>query len=189
MAENKKVLADLTAILHAGGIKYAVVGGLVTGLYGRERATVDVDLLVPRRSLDHLAGALIRRRYTVERSEDMLRASRRGVPAADLVVREANAVLRAASSITRSAPLLGMTVEVVRRGAFVALKFHAAVSPTRMGPDRFQDVADIFSVIARGFSAKDEALAKRIAAQIYPGAEDELATLIADMRAGRAVRI
>jgi hypothetical protein len=189
MAENKKVLADLTAILHDGGIKYAIVGGLVTGLYGRERATVDVDLLVPRRSMDHLAGELTRRRYSVERSPDMLRASRRGVPAADLVVREANPVLRAASAITRPMPLLGMTVEVVRRGAFVALKFHAAVSPTRRPPDRFQDVADIFSVVDRGFSARDEALAKRIAANIYPGADDELATMLADMRAGRVVRI
>jgi hypothetical protein len=188
MAGNKKVLADITAILHEGGIKYALIGGLVVRLYGRERATVDVDLLVPRRSLDHLAGALTRRRYTVERSEDMLRASRRGVAVADLFVREATPVLRAASAVTRTSLLLGLQVAVARRGALVALKFNAAVSPTRLGPDRFQDIADIASVIARGFSAKDEALAKRIAANIYPGADDELATMISDMRAGRAVR-
>jgi hypothetical protein len=189
MADNKKVLADLVEILRADGIKYALVGGLVAGLYGKERATVDVDLLVPRRAMDHLAGEIARRRYTVERSEDMLRASKRGVAVADLVVREAHPVLRAASAITRSAVLLGVPVQVVRRGAFVALKFHAAVSPTRQAGDRFQDVTDIVRVVDRGLSARDERLARTIAAQIYPGAEDELAALIDDVRHGRPVRI
>lgn len=189
MAGNKKVLADLLDILGAGEIKYALVGGLVAGLYGRERATVDVDLLVPRRALDHLAREIVRCRYTVERSEDMLRASRRGVAVADLVVREASPVLRAASAKTIPATLLGLPVQVVRRGAFVALKFNAALSPTRQSHDRFQDVADIASVVARGFSVRDERLATTIAAGIYPGAGKELAGLIDDMRHGWPIRI
>jgi hypothetical protein len=189
MADNKKVLVDLVDILDASGVKYALVGGLVAGLYGKERATVDVDLLVPRRAMDHLAAEIARRRYTVQRSEDMLRASKRGVAVADLVVREANQVLRAASAITRPAVILGVQVQVVRRGAFVALKFHAAVSPTRQAGDRFQDVTDIARVVDRGLSARDESLARTIAALIYPGAEVELAAMIDDMRHGRPVRI
>src|SRR5262249_40944179 len=159
-----------------------LVGGLVTGLYGKERATVDVDLLVPRRAMDHLAREIVRRRYTVERSEDMLRASKRGIAVADLVVREANPVLQPPSRIPRPATLLRLPVQVVRRGAFVALKFNAAVSPTRQAADRYLDVADIASVVARGFGARDESLARTVAAKIYPGAEQELAALVDDMR-------
>jgi hypothetical protein len=189
MADNKKVLADLLAIMADEDVRYVLIGGLVTGLYGKDRATVDVDMLIPRRAKERLVTALAKRRYVVKTSEDMIRAYKRGLPVADLVVREANAVLRAASAKTEPAVLLGLPVDVVPRGAFVALKFHAAISPTRQVHDRFQDVTDIASVIARGFTAADERLAKRVAAKIYEGADKELAVLIDSVRHGRAVKI
>jgi hypothetical protein len=189
MSDNKKVLADLVDVLAGAGVKYALVGGLVAGLYGKERATVDVDLLVPRRAMEPLARDLASRRYTVKTSEDMLRAYKRGVAVADLVVREAHPVLRAASTKTERASILGIPVEVVPRGAFVALKFHAAISPTREIQDKYQDVADIGNVLKRGFSAADERRAAKIAAKIYPGADKELVQLLDDLRHGRPVKI
>lgn len=189
MADNKKVLAELLRILREERIEYALVGGLVAGLYGRERATVDVDMLVPRSAKQTLESALAKRKYTVQTSEDMIRAVKRGVPVADLVIREANPVLRAASASTEPAVILGLPVQVVPRGAFVALKFHAAVSPTRQPHDRYQDVADIASVVARGFLAQDERLALSVAAKSYTGARKELKGLIDDLRHGRPVRL
>jgi hypothetical protein len=80
-------------------------------------------------------------------------------------------------------------VRVVQRGAFVALKFHAAISPTRQPHDRYLDVADIASVVARGLPPADERMAIAVAAKSYPGAKKELKQLIDDMRHGRPVRI
>jgi hypothetical protein len=189
MADNKKVLADLLEIMAAEQVKYALVGGLVAGLYGKDRATVDVDMLVPRRVKARLEAALVSRRYVVKTSEDMIRAYKRGVAVADLVVREANPVLRAASAKTEPAVILGLPVDVVPRGAFVALKFNAAISPTRQIQDKYQDVADIGNVLVRHFTPADERLAKSLAAKIYQGADKELVELIDDLRHGRPVRL
>jgi hypothetical protein len=189
MADNRKVLADLLDVFAANRVKYALVGGLVAGLYGKGRTTEDVDLLIPRRAMDRLAGDIAARGYEMKRSEDMLRACKDGAAVADLVVREAHPVLRAASATTEPAVILGLAVDVVPRGAFVALKFHAAISATRQPQDKYVDVADIAQVVARGFSAEDERLALTIAAKIYPGAKAELRQLLDDMRHGRAVRI
>src|SRR5262245_14328942 len=77
MADNKKVLADLLEILAEHGDKYALVGGLVAGLYGKERSTVDVDMLVPKRAKQRLEAAIASRGYGVKSSEDMVRAFKR----------------------------------------------------------------------------------------------------------------
>jgi len=85
--------------------------------------------------------------------------------------------------------MLGLRVNVVRRGAFIALKFHAAVSPTRQLVDKMQDVVDIVRVLEREFGPEDERLAAGIADKMYPGAVAELKELIDDVRHGRRPKI
>lgn len=46
-------LTQLIATLEERGVQYALVGGLAMAVWGFPRATVDIDLLVPR---DHLAA-------------------------------------------------------------------------------------------------------------------------------------
>ena len=121
------------------------------------RATVDVDLLVPGGKLKALGRELEARGYPVKTFPDMLRVFSPGAdltsaePIAGLVSRDANPVLKAAFSQSESATVLGQRVNVVRRGALVALKFHAAVSPDRRIEDRYQDIADIGRVVAKRF--------------------------------------
>jgi hypothetical protein len=108
---------------------------------------------------------------------------------ADLVAREANPVLEAAARVAGPATVLGHRVRIVPRGALVALKFHAAISLRRDIADRYQDVSDIGRIIKKRFDPADEQQALQIAAYAYPGAEAELATLLDDLRHGRAVKI
>ena len=103
--------------------------------------------------------------------------------------REAHPVLRCAAAAIEDAVVLGRPVKIVSRGALIALKFHAAVSPSPGIGDRYQDLADIDRVTKKAFSEEDEALALRIADEMYSGAREELAQLLADLRAGRPVRI
>jgi hypothetical protein len=192
--ERRRTLAELSEILVEVGSEHALVGGLAVGYHGRLRATVEVDLLVPRDQLAPLARALERRGYVVVETRDMLRVYPTAADPdhaeaiADLIARDASPVLDAAARATEPATVLGHVVQIVVRGALVALKFHAAVSPRREIAERYQDVADIGRILARRFDAADEALALRIAAHAYPGAE-ELATLIDDLRHGRPVKI
>ena len=193
--DRARTLAELSEILAEVGADHALVGGIAVGYHGRLRATVDVDMLVPRSKLDPLSHALRLRGYVVVQDRDMVRAYPPGSdPAgsesiADLVAREANPVLEAASRATEPATVLGHPVRIVARGALVALKFHAAISVRRAIEDRYQDVADIGRIIAKRWQATDEQLALEIAAHAYPGAEAELAALVDDLRHGRPVKI
>lgn len=190
-----RTLAELSVILAEVGSDHALIGGIAVGYHGRLRATVDVDLLVPRSKLEPLAHALRSRGYVVTHTQDMVRV----YPAAadpgeaesiaDLVAYEANPVLEAAARMAEPALVLGHDVRIVPRGALVALKFHAAISLRRAIADRYQDVSDIGRIIAKRFEPRDEQVALEIAAHAYPGAELELAALLDDLRHGRAVKI
>jgi len=193
--ERARTLAELSVILAEVGSDHAVIGGIAVGYHGRLRATVDVDMLVPRGKLGSLAHALRSRGYVVVQTQDMVRVyppaadPDQAESIADLVAREANPVLEAAARVAEPATVLGHQVRIVPRGALVALKFHAAISLRRAIEDRYQDVADIGRIIAKRFEPGDEQLALQIAAHAYPGAEAELAKLLDDLRHGRSVKI
>jgi hypothetical protein len=195
MDERARTLAELSVILEEVGSDHAVIGGIAVGYHGRLRATVDVDMLVPRGKLASLAHALRARGYVVAHTQDMVRVyppaadPDHAESIADLVAREANPVLEAAARVAEPATVLGHQVRIVPRGALVALKFHAAISPRRAIGDRYQDVADISRIMAKRFEPGDEQLALQIATHVYPGAEAELARLIDDLRHGRPVKI
>jgi hypothetical protein len=195
MDQRARMLAVLSDVFAEIGSEHALVGGLAVGYHARMRATVDVDVLVPRRKIGRIARALEARGYLVTRHEGMIRVYAAGADpdrdeaVADVVEREANAVLRHAAASTEDAVVLGHPVKIVSRGALVALKFHAAVSRTRRIEDRYQDLADIGRILAKEFSERDEELALRIAREMYPGARQELEAVLGDLRAGRPVRI
>src|SRR5947207_786510 len=110
MDQNTRTLAALLGALGEVGARHALIGGLVAGLYGKKRATVDVDLLVPRRFMKRLQTALEKRGYEVRTFEDMLRVYVPGEPESvgDLVMQEANPVLHAAFGATVPAAILGL---------------------------------------------------------------------------------
>lgn len=193
--DRARTLAELSEILTEVGSEHALVGGIAVGYHGRLRATVDVDMLVPRTKLASLAHAFETRGYVVKTFAEMIRVYPPGSnPAqtdaiASLMVHEANRVLEEAALVAEPATVLGHPVRIVPRGALVALKFHAAISTRRPIEDRYQDVADIGRIIAKRFEASDEQLALRIAGHAYPGADSELAVLLDDLRHGRPVKI
>lgn len=193
--DRARTLAELTEIFAEVGSDHVLIGGIAVGHHGRLRATVDVDMLVPRVRLGPLARAFEQRGYVVMQTPDMVRVYPPGADPqhdeaiADLVAREANPVFDAAARHHESATVLGHAVQIVPRGALVALKFHAAISTRRPIGDRYQDIADIGRIIARRFDGADEQVALEIAAHSCPGADGHLATLIDDLRNGRPVKL
>jgi hypothetical protein len=71
--ERARTLAELSEILTEIGSDHALIGGIAVGYHGRLRATVDVDLLVPRGKLEPLAHALRARGYVITETRDMVR--------------------------------------------------------------------------------------------------------------------
>jgi hypothetical protein len=191
MDKNTHTLTALLDALQEIGARHALIGGLVAGYYGKGRATVDVDLLVPKRFMKRLQAVLERRGYEVRTFPDMMRMYVPGEPESvgDLVTQEASPVLRAAFAATTPATMLGLQVNVVRRGAFVALKFHEALSPTRQMTDKMQDVVDLVRVLEKEFGPEDERLAVAIVGKMYPGAVADFQELLDDVRHGRRPKI
>jgi hypothetical protein len=185
-AEDLQVVLD---ILEDVGADCTLIGGLAVGYHGYQRATIDVDMLVPARFLKRVASAAQNSGYVVRSFPGMLRIYAPGAEKsfADIVSSDANPVLRAAFKEAEPATVLGQQLNVVRLGALCALKFHAAVSPSRKIEDKYQDIADIGHVIKR-LTSGDETDARRIAALVYPGAEKDFVVFLDDLRHGRSVR-
>jgi hypothetical protein len=192
LEERAKTLRELADVLAAVGSDHVLIGGLAVGYHGRPRATLDVDLLIPGKKLVDVREALEAKGYEVRPFPGMIRTYRASDPSesvADIVSREANPVLREAARHFESATLLGQPVNVIRRGALVALKFHAVVSPERKLADRYQDLADIGHVLAKRWSVDDALLAGTVAATIDGNARARLERLIDDLSHGRPVAL
>lgn len=195
MDDRAHDLAVVLDILEDVGTDHALIGGLAVGYHGYERATIDVDMLVPGRSLKRVADAARDRGYVVRTFlPDMIRIYPAGTAEenksiADLVSAESNPVLRAAFREVEPVDLLGEQVNVVTFGTLIALKFHAAVSPARAIEDKYQDVADIGHLVKARFTQDDNATGHRIASLAYPGAGEDFDSFINDLRHGRLVRI
>lgn len=193
MDDRSEDLAVLLDILRDAGARGVLIGGVAVGYHGHERATVDVDFLVRGRSLRRVAAEARARGYDVRTFlPDEVKVYPRGSDKsiADVVAMDVNPVLRAAFREVEQAEVLGeQDVSVVRRGALVALKFHSAVSPTRLIEDKYQDISDLAHLVRAGLSRTDEETAHRIAALSYPGAAADFDEVLADLRAGRSVKI
>jgi len=199
MDDRTRDLRIMLDILREVGAQaqYVLVGALAVGYHGRERATLDADMIVPGRFLGGIADEARARGYVVTTPKCMARVYPPGTAPqddpdksiADFMAAHADPVLQAAYLEVEPATVLGEHVQVVNRGALVALKFHAAFSETREVEDKHQDIADIGRVIKKRFDAEDEETAHRIAALSYPGAGNDFTTLIDDLRHGRMIRI
>jgi hypothetical protein len=192
--ERARTLRELTDVLAAVGSEHVLIGGLAVGFHGRPRATLDVDLLVPGKSLVDVREALEGRGYLMKSFPGMLRTYRAedtsaSESLADIVSREANPVLREASRHHEPATLFGISVNVVRRGALVALKFQAVTSPERKLADRYQDLADIGHVMQKKFDAEDRRLAATVAATIDGNAKVRLEAMLDELAQGRPVTL
>jgi hypothetical protein len=193
LEERAKTLRELADVLAATGSEHVLIGGLAVGYHGRPRATLDVDLLVPGKKLIDVREALEAKGYEVKPFPGMIRTYRAddtsGESIADIVSREANPTLREAARHFEPATLFGHPVNVIRRGALVALKFHAIVSLDRKLADRYQDIADIGHVMAKRFDAEDRRVAGMVAATIDGNAREKLEHMLDELSHGRPVAL
>jgi hypothetical protein len=193
--ERAKTLREVGDVLSAVSSDHVLIGGLAVGYHGRPRATLDIDLLIPGKKLLDVRAGLEAKGYLVKPFPGMIRTYRAGAEGdgaesiADIVSREANPVLREAARHSEPATLFEKPVNVIRRGALVALKFQAILSPDRKIADRYQDIADIGHVIAKRFDAEDARLAGTVADTIDGFARVRLEKLIDDLSHGRPVEL
>src|SRR5690348_12737457 len=119
MDERAQMLGVLMEVCAEVGSKHALIGGIAVGYHSRVRATVDVDLLVPKAKMGKLAKSLEARGYVVAKHRDMIRVYPAGgqpgktEAIADMVALESNPTLKAAAQTAEPATVLGHPVQIV----------------------------------------------------------------------------
>jgi acetolactate synthase regulatory subunit len=135
-------LKELTAALEAGGVDYALCGGVALAIHGVSRATQDIDLLLRPEDLERFRELIRARGFTLE-SLPMDFASGITVQRFTKLVADQHLmldVLLVRGVLTRiwdarqSAEYEGGPVHVVSREGLIALKLASA---------RPQDLADV----------------------------------------------
>lgn len=195
MSEQTEWIRRVVLVLDERKVRHALVGGHAVSYYARPRVTVDVDFLMPARSMAGLGRALERAGFLVAMHGDVLRAWDRGAdpaadePVVDFVPAEHNRAqteaLRTAERVTYN----GIALRIVTRPALVALKFLSSTSRTRAHLDRLQDATDIGRVVKASWTDGDAREARRLVELWNPAAGAELDRLVDDLLHDRPITI
>jgi hypothetical protein len=123
----------LVTALEAGGVEFAVCGALAVAIHARPRATLDVDLLLPRAQLDAARGIARGLGYRIEAGPfvvregvvEMHRLSKPDPASGDLLSLDLLVVTPALASVWETRERVAWqhgTLPVVSRSGLVAMK-------------------------------------------------------------------
>ena len=195
MSEQLDRIRRVVGLLDSLKLKYAMIGGHAVSYHWRPRMTVDVDFLVPSRSLGRIEAALPESGFIVERRGEILRAWDAGADPAvdesvvDLVPADFIETQREAVRTAIDVDCMGIAREVVNRPALVALKFLSAPSPTRQSGDKHQDITDIIQIVRQKWSPKLTSEARSLVERSYATGGVEFEKLVDDILMGRPITI
>ncbi len=181
----EKRIARVVTVFQQVGSRWALVGAHAIGTLAEPRATSDFDFVVEGSKLRAITQALEQEFGDLD-GVDLGPALRLRALDVDLIRSTTHALFQEALTLVR--PVADWNVPVPE--VLVVLKFLAAVSPWRGRAKRMQDVVDLTVLVtAVGSDTLDEALLERLAAQVYPGGEEELKALLGRIERGEPITI
>jgi predicted nucleotidyltransferase len=161
--QSALLLLDVIALLRSEGIDYAVIGAMAASVHGSVRASLDADAIT---FMTPQAAALLERRFSAAGFGATLRTGDPDdpIPAllaltdshgnrVDLLV-GLRGLDRRALDRTLEVPFQGVSLRVVGREDFIAMKVYAG------GP---QDLADAAAALARSPTSLDLSLLRGLA--------------------------
>lgn len=142
-----KILATITERAAAEGLPFLVIGGNAVNVYGYDRKTMDLDLLVredDRRAWDGLITSLGYRAHQIARVFHMYNPVAGGLPPVDLMLVDSSTFSKLFAA-PHSGVLENQPVSVPALPHLIALKLHAL----RHGhPERqFRDLGDVVQLV------------------------------------------
>ncbi len=181
----EKRIARVVGIFQAVGSDWALVGAHAIGTLAEPRATKDFDFVVEGSKLRAITKALEEEFGDLD-AVDLGPAMRLRALDVDLILSTTHPLFQEA--LRRVRPVADWKVPVPE--VLIVLKFLAAVSPWRERTKRMQDIVDLTILVTTlGRDALDEALLKELAAQVYPGGDDELEALLGRIERGEPITI
>ncbi len=178
-------IARVVAIFQQVGSRWALVGAHAIGTLAEPRATADFDFVVESTKLRAIMKALEEEFGDLD-VVDLGPAMRLRALDVDLIRSTTHPLF--GEALTHVHPTAGWKVPVPE--VLVVLKFLAAVSPWRERTKRMQDIVDLTVLVtAVGRDELDGALLKKLAAQVYPGGEEELEALLGRIERGEPITV
>ncbi len=178
-------IARVVAVFRQVGSRWALVGAHAIGTLTQPRATVDFDFVVEGSKMRAILEALEGEFGDLD-AVDLGPAMRLRALDVDLIRSTTHSLF--GEALTHARPVADWAVPVPE--VLVVLKYLAAVSPWRERTKRMQDIVDLTALVtAIGRDRLDAALLERLAAQIYPGGDEELDALLGRIERGEPITI
>jgi len=151
--DQANLLEGLIALLDEHGIQYCVIGGQAVNAYVEPLVSLDLDIVIAFRQLDH-AMELLNQHFVVERFPHSLNVSLAG---SDLRV-QIQTDERYARFVERASrrDVLGLELPVAELKDILQGKIWAAGDPQRRGSKRQKDLADIARIIEKYPELRDQ---------------------------------
>jgi len=180
---------DLIQLLNGAGVKFILMGHYgISGWLSQTRMTHDVDVLVRKR--DHTkAVRAIHEAYPSLTQVDNIVVTRflnpdNGDPVID-VMKPHDLYAEAFKNTVRVAD----SHEVPNLELALAAKFAALVSRNREIEKKYLDASDFIQLVKRNHAAIDEVKLRQLGDAVYGAGGDELLKFVADVKAGRRLRV
>ncbi len=178
-------IARVVGVFQQVGSSWALVGAHAIGTLAEPRATKGFDFVVEGSKLRAITQALEAEFGDLD-AVDLGPAMRFRALDVDLILSTTHPLF--GEALKRVRPVADWNVPVPE--VLIVLKFLAAVSPWRERTKRMQDIVDLTVLVTTlGRDGLDEALLKDLAAQVYPGGDDELDALLGRIERGEPITI
>lgn len=184
------VAKEVIGLLRRARIKFIVMGTHGVGGWRSEpRATRDVDFLVALKDYEKSIG-LIRDAYPKLTVIEAIRMTRfRDETTGHVVIDVMKPVDDLFRLAFRHTVAVGRSHRVPDLELALVCKFAAMLSPHRREEKKFIDAGDFIDIAKHNDKEIDVRKLKRLAEKVYKGGGAEIAKMIADIRAGRRIKI
>lgn len=180
---------DVARVLRKAGVAYVLVGAhAANGYTGRPRATVDVDVVVqfPKKAGQAIAAAFPH--LTATDTTVVTRFKDGEHEAIDLMKPTSSKLWGRLLKLTRQVVIGTEQVHVPVLEGVLAAKFAAMVSLGRRQADKMIDCGDFIRMVEANEQI-DVPLLSELGDLVFAGGGDEIARHVADVRAGRPLRV
>ncbi|GLS27306.1 nucleotidyl transferase AbiEii/AbiGii toxin family protein [Marinibactrum halimedae] len=187
---------EVAALFEKEHVSYVLIGGHMLSFYtGTARATVDVDFIIGGPDFPRATKA-IDKAYAQFRQNDRIyhvtydskKSGKKDLERIDLV-RDGFPLFREiVIKYCHTISAHKHTIKIPTIEAAIALKFAASISPNRGDENKPVDNADLLKLVRSESNIKEDALIK-LGNLVYQGGGKELVSIVADIKAGKAVSL
>lgn len=187
---------EVAALFEKERVSYVLIGGHMLSFYtGTARATVDVDFIIGEPDFSRAAKA-INKAYTQFKQNDHIyhvtydskKSGEKDLERIDLVKDGFPLFREVVIKYCHTINAHKHTVKIPTIEAAIALKFAASISPNRGDENKPVDNADLLKLVRSRPDIKEDTLIK-LGDLVYQGGGKELFSIVADIKAGKAVSL